>query len=189
MSTELAVLMLAPQRAAAAFALEQAAIEYGIASTLDKAHWLAQCAHESGGFRYTRELGGRDYFDKYDTGRLADRLGNTPEADGDGALYKGRGYIQTTGRDNYLRASRALFGDDRLLDEPELLEVPECAARSAAYYWTREGLTKYAEADDVWACSRGVNFGNPHSSGTPWGMEDRIHWVGRFKQAFEEMAA
>lgn len=47
------------------------------------------------------EYGGRKYFDKYDTGRLAEQLGNTPEADGDGYLYRGRGFVQITGFDNY----------------------------------------------------------------------------------------
>ena len=54
------------------------------------------------------ERGGNAYLSKYDTGRLAKALGNTPEADGDGILYKGRGYVQLTGRANYEKFSKLL---------------------------------------------------------------------------------
>ncbi len=77
-----------------------------------QAAFLAQVGHESGQLQYVRELGGDQYLSKYDTGTLAARLGNTPEADGDGQRYRGRGLIQITGHNNYLRCSLALFGDN-----------------------------------------------------------------------------
>lgn len=83
------------------------------------AAFTAQVGHESGRFRYARELSGDEYLSKYDTGPLAKRLGNTPEADGDGQKYLGRGLIQVTDRDNYYVCSKALFGDDRLGAENE----------------------------------------------------------------------
>lgn len=73
------------------------------------------------------ELGGRDYLAKYDTGRLAAALGNTPEADGDGILYAGRGKPQVTGRANYAKADDRLhvFGilkpGENLLTNPDLM--------------------------------------------------------------------
>lgn len=187
MSTELALLMVVPSASRFAKPIEDACIEFGIKTVLQKAHFMAQCAHESGGFRHLKELGGPKYLSKYDTGRLAEKLGNTPQADGDGAKYCGRGLIQLTGKSNYRRASLALFGDERLLVTPSMLEEPVLAARSAGYYWQREKLNRHADADDVWAVSRGVNLGNPFSKATPWGMDDRIHWTREFKRAFDDL--
>src|SRR5690242_10083322 len=62
------------------------------------AAFLAQIAHESGSLRYTREIYSGE---AYDVGKKAQSLGNTPEDDGDGERYKGRGLIQITGLTNY----------------------------------------------------------------------------------------
>lgn len=93
-----------------------------------RAYLLATAKHETADtMRPITEYGGRKYFDKYDTGRLAKALGNTPEADGDGYLYRGRGYVQITGRANYAKASRALGLD--LLGNPDLALQPTVAAQ------------------------------------------------------------
>ena len=98
--------------------------KFGIVTPARQAAFIAQVGHESGQLRFVRELGSDSYLAKYDTGKLAARLGNTPEADGDGQKYRGRGLIQVTGRANYEACSEALFGDSRLLNTPELLEHP-----------------------------------------------------------------
>jgi len=118
---------------------------YSITTPLRIAAFLAQVGHESGQLRYVRELGNDAYCAKYDTGRLAERLGNTPEADGDGQLYRGRGLIQVTGRANYQACSQALFGDGRLLEAPDALEQPLYAALSAGWFWHRAGLNDLAD--------------------------------------------
>ena len=123
------------------------------------AAFIAQIAHESGDLRYVRELGSDQYLSKYDTGTLAARLGNTPEADGDGQKYRGRGLIQITGRRNYLACSQALFGDDRLLRQPELLEQPQWASESAAWFWQSNGLNELADNDQFTAITRRINGG------------------------------
>jgi putative chitinase len=123
------------------------------------AAFLAQVGHESGQLQFVRELGGGAYLAKYDTGPLAERLGNTPEADGDGQLYRGRGLIQITGRKNYQVCSAALFGDQRLLVKPELLEQPEWAAESAAWFWWMRELNALADQGDFAGITRRINGG------------------------------
>ncbi len=68
-----------------------------------------------------------DYLEKYDTGRLAAILGNTPEADGDGVLYAGRGPVQITGLKNYLVATERLRALGILLPTESLVETPDLA--------------------------------------------------------------
>jgi len=123
------------------------------------AAFLAQIGHESGELHYVRELGSDQYLSKYDTGVLAARLGNTPEADGDGQKYRGRGLIQITGRRNYLACSQALFGDDRLLLQPQLLEQPPWACESAAWFWQSNGLNELADKGQFTTITRRINGG------------------------------
>ena len=131
------------------------------------AAFLAQIGHESGQLRYVRELGNNQYLSKYDTGTLALRLGNTPEADGDGQRYRGRGLIQITGRRNYRQCSVGLFGDERLLTLPELLEQPQWAAESAAWFWEQNGLNELADRDQFNTITRRINGGLN-------GLQDRL---------------
>jgi len=138
------------------------------------AAFLAQIGHESGELRYVRELGSDQYLSKYDTGGLAVRLGNSPEADGDGQLYRGRGLIQITGRRNYLACSQALFGDDRLLRQPQLLEQPQWAAESAAWFWQSNGLNELADKDQFTIITRRINGGLN-------GLENRLQLWARAK--------
>ncbi|RON17956.1 lysozyme [Pseudomonas brassicacearum] len=142
-----------------ASALNLAMDRFQINTRLRMAAFIAQVGHESGQFQYVKELGGDQYLSKYDTGTLAKRLGNTPEADGDGQKYRGRGLIQITGHDNYLACSKALFGDDRLLRTPELLEQAEWACKSAAWFWNSRNLNALADAGDFELITRRINGG------------------------------
>lgn len=131
------------------------AMESGKINTrLRQANFLAQIGHESGSLVYVKELGGPSYFAKYE-GRKD--LGNTQK--GDGAKFPGRGLIQVTGRANYAKASQALFGDDRLLNNPEILEQPEWAAKSAVWYWTTRNLNALADADRFTDITKAINGG------------------------------
>lgn len=137
------------------------------------AAFLAQIGHESGSLVYSKELGGASYFAKYD-GRKD--LGNTQP--GDGAKFAGRGLIQVTGRANYLAASKALFGDDRLLKNPELLEQPEWAAESAVWFWSSRNLNALADADRFTDLTKRINGGTN-------GLEDR---KTRYRQALKVLS-
>ena len=138
------------------------------------AAFLAQIGHESGELHYVRELGSDQYLSKYDTGVLAARLGNTPEADADGQKYRGRGLIQITGRRNYLACSQALFGDDRLLLQPQLLEQPQWACESAAWFWQSNGLNELADKGQFTTITRRINGGLN-------GLDDRLQLWARAK--------
>lgn len=149
--------------------------KYAIITRLRMAAFIAQIGHESGQLRYVRELGNNAYLAKYDTGRLAERLGNTPEPDGDGQRYRGRGLIQVTGRSNYEACSEALFGDSRLLNTPELLEQPVYAAMSAGWFWQRVGLNTLADKGDFLTITKRINGGTN-------GLDDR---KALYKRALE----
>jgi len=156
-------------------ALNVAMPRWEIDSPRRMAAFLAQVGHESGQLRYVKELGGERYLSRYDTGNLALRLGNTPQADGDGQLYCGRGLIQITGRNNYHACSMALFGDERLLDVPQLLEQPRWACESAAWFWHSRGLNPLADRGEFNRITRHINGGLN-------GLEDRLKLWARARE-------
>lgn len=137
--------------------LNDAMAHYQIIGVKRVAAFVAQVGHESGQLRYVRELGDDAYLSKYDTGRLASRLGNTPERDGDGQKYRGRGLIQITGRANYQACGRALGLD--LIEQPALLEQPQWAAQSAAWFWASRELNALADAGHFDAITQRINGG------------------------------
>jgi putative chitinase len=98
------------------------------------AYGLATAWHEAR-LKPIKELGSDAYLDKYDTGKLAEALGNTPEDDDDGILYAGRGLVQLTGRRNYRNAGGFLGLD--LLTNPDLALDPVNATRILV--WGMEG--------------------------------------------------
>lgn len=87
----------------------------------------------------------------------AGRLGNGPEASGDGWMYRGRGFLMRTGRSGYVRASAATGLD--LIAHPDLLQDYAAAAKDAADYWRTANINPLADADDVAGVTRAVNGG------------------------------
>jgi putative chitinase len=121
------------------------------------AAFLAQLGHESGRLFYVREIASGEAYE----GRKD--LGNTEP--GDGRRFRGRGLIQITGRRNYTLCGIALELD--LLNHPELLEKPEHAAMSAAWFWWNHKLNELADAGDFKKITRRINGGYN-------GLADRI---------------
>lgn len=134
-------------------ALNTAMNRYGIVGAARAAAFIAQIGHESGQLRYVREIWGPTAQQACYEGR-AD-LGNTLK--GDGSKYRGRGLIQITGRANYAACGEALGLD--LISQPELLEQPQYAAMSAAWFWSTRGLNTLADQKDFARITRRINGG------------------------------
>ncbi len=133
--------------------LNTAMSKYGIVNRLRIAAFIAQVGHESGQLRYVREIWGPTAQQSGYEGR-AD-LGNT--VPGDGAKYRGRGLIQITGRANYVACGEALGLD--LVSQPTLLEQPQYATMSAAWFWSTRGLNTLADEGEFVRITRRINGG------------------------------
>jgi predicted chitinase len=122
------------------------------------AQFLAQCAHETANFSSLKEFGGGLDFRKYDikfNPKKAKTLGNTQA--GDGSKYKGRGFIQLTGKGNYKRAGDALGLP--LVAQPDLLERPDVAAKVAVWYWNDRVVPKVTNFADTASATKPINGG------------------------------
>ena len=139
---------------------------YQINTPARVAAFLAQLAHESGGFRYVRELAsGRAYEGRKDLGNVYS---------GDGVRFKGRGLIQITGRSNYaaLEKDLPLLG---LLQNPHWLESDRWAVWSAGWFWNKKGLNALADDGLFKQITRKINGGYN-------GLEDRYRYFERAKR-------
>jgi putative chitinase len=160
--------------------LVKAMEEFEINTPLRIAAFLAQVAHESGNFRAVHENlnykaeGLQKIFHKYfpdeETANeyarqpekianrvYANRMGNGDEASGDGWRYCGRGLIQLTGKANYTACGEDLKED--LHENPEYLETPEGAARSAAWFWNSRDLNDLADEKNIKEITKKINGG------------------------------
>jgi putative chitinase len=155
--------------------LEAVFKHFEINTPLRQAHFLAQAAHETDGFRTLTEYASGDAYD------TRTDLGNTKAKDGDGRRNKGRGIFQTTGATNYRRvrdALRKLFGlkaPDSVAD-PTVLAQPKWAAWSAGIYWNDNKLNALADKDDGRAITKKINGGYN-------GLNDRLQYLQRAKEA------
>ena len=132
------------------------------------ANWIGQTSHETGSYRFLREIWGPTDAQRRYEGRRD--LGNTQP--GDGRRFMGRGLIQVTGRANY--TEMAMRSGLPLVEQPELLEQPDAAVLVSAIWWTRAKLNALVDAgreDDV---TRRINGGTN-------GLADRRARVARAK--------
>jgi putative chitinase len=172
-------------------ALESCLPDYDINTPQRVASFIAQCAHESGGFKILKENLNyrwqtlRSIFPKYfPTDEIAqryaslpnkaeaiankvysNRMGNGPEDSGDGFQFCGRGLIQLTGRTNY--EDFAMSIETPVEEMPEYLQTFEGAVQSACWFWETRGLNAYADKGDIKGMTKKINGGYI-------GLEDRI---------------
>jgi putative chitinase len=169
-------------------AFDQLLPDYEINTPKRIAAFIAQCAHESGGFRFLKEnLNYKaeslmktfpKYFSDRDTANAyakqpvkianrvyASRMGNGDEASGDGYRYCGRGLIQLTGKTNYDWFAASL--EISATEASEYLETFEGAAQSACWFWESNNLNVEADAGDIKKMTKKINGGYI-------GLDDRI---------------
>ncbi|MBM1198679.1 glycoside hydrolase family 19 protein [Pseudomonas fragi] len=133
--------------------LNTAMNRYQIIGTKRVAAFIAQIGHESGQLKHVKEIWGPTAAQAKYEGRKD--LGNT--ISGDGSKYRGRGLIQITGRANYMACGEGLGLD--LIRQPELLEKPQHACMSAAWFWATRGLNTLADAVQFDKITRRINGG------------------------------
>lgn len=172
-------------------AITQICPVYEIDTPKRLAAFIAQCAHESGNFKFLKEnlnykaASLRKVFPKYFTddaiandyanrpnkqeaiaSRIyANRMGNGDEASGDGFRYLGRGLIQLTGKNNYTIFAASI--DTPLEEIPEYLQTFEGAVQSACWFWEQNKLNQWADNGDILTLTKRINGGTI-------GLEDRI---------------
>ena len=162
--------------------------KFDISTPERQACFLGQCAHESGGFtalsenlnysaaslcrvwpkRFPTVTDGQNYErnpQKIANKVYANRMGNGDEESGEGFAYRGRGLIQLTGKSNYEACGEAIGVD--LVSNPDLVATPEYAALSAGWFWDKNHLNKFADANDMEGLTKKIN-GGTH------GIEDRV---------------
>jgi len=168
-------------------ALCEALPDYEIDTVERVAAFLAQTAHESGGYtaikenlnykaeslckvwpRYFNPSNATEYAHKPEriaNRAYANRMGNGPEESGDGWKFCGRGLIQLTGKDNYTKYAQSL---EITLDEAsEHLTTFEGCVQSAAWFWEANNLNQWADAGDMLTLTKRINGGT-------LGLEDRV---------------
>jgi putative chitinase len=108
----------------------------------------------------------------------ANRMGNGDFASGDGYKYRGRGLIQITGKNNYHQVSQDLFGNNVLLDNPDLLASDrEIAIKSACWFWQKHNLNDLADQENIIGITKTINGGLN-------GIEDRKHLLANIEKIF-----
>jgi len=182
--------------------IPEVASKFEINTPLRLAHFLAQCGHESGGFKLTKEnlnysakgLNGifKKYFptlesavpyerkpEKIANKVYGNRMGNGPESSGEGAKFCGRGYIQLTGKDNYTAFGKSI-GED-VCANPQVV-AEKYALLSAAWFFNKNGLHKMADGGSTDAVVTSIT---KRVNGGTIGLVDRIK---HFKEYYHLLA-
>jgi len=154
--------------------LDYAPTKLGLRLPHRAVHFGCQIAHESGGFRYDEEVWGPTPAQKrYD---LRKDLGNTPAADGDGFLYRGRTGLQATGKSNYQQfttwcRAQGFQNVPDFVENPDLINTDPWEGLFPIFYWSTRKLNRFADVNDIEMITRRINGGLN-------GFDDRIERYG-----------
>jgi putative chitinase len=172
---------------------------YAIDTPKRIAHFMAQVCHESNGFsikqeslRYTdparliavwpKRFASIEFAQEYVNNEsklgnyvYANRMGNGGPETNDGFTFRGRGPMQTTGKENYRRLSQKIFGDYRLLINPDLLLELQYGILAALIEWKEGGCNAMADNDQLQKITQRINGGLN-------GIEDRRRWLEKWKK-------
>jgi len=164
---------------------------WGITTVRQQAGFIGQCGHESGNFRvleenlnYAAERLMKIWPKRFPTIEVAkpyhrnprkiankvyaNRMGNRDEASDDGWRFRGSGWVQLTGHDNFYHFSKAM-GEDFVM-KPDLVRTPLYAAQSAGWFWSTHKCNALAEAGDWTALTKRINGGTI-------GLEERVKHI------------
>lgn len=151
---------------------------FGINTTARVVHFLSQCWHESGALRYVEEIAsGAQYEGRKD-------LGNTQP--GDGKKFKGRGFIQITGRATYQNYAKSGFCVGDLMSHPEWLAKSPGHTKASMWFWWKNNLNALADQDhgDGAIGEDVVKRITKHVNGGYNGLSQRCFFYRRFKKEF-----
>ena len=165
---------------------------FGIVTPAQQASWIGQCGHECGNFRIMEEnlnyraptllklfpqnpkrvwgftpesAAAYERQPQKIANRIyGNRMGNRDEASGDGFRFRGSGFLQLTGMNNFYHAGQALGVD--FIMQPELVRTPMYAAQTAGWFWQTHRLNQYADSGDILTMTKRINGGTI-------GLEDR----------------
>lgn len=141
--------------------------EFGVTTPLRASHFIAQVLHESGSLRYTEEIAsGKAYEWRQDLGNIYK---------GDGVKFKGRGYLQITGRANYQAYAKSKWCKGDLMSHPEWLANSPGNVKASLWFWWKNNISALADKDDVKAVTRKINGGLT-------GYSQRAYWTRMAKK-------
>jgi putative chitinase len=177
---------------------------FGITTPAQQASWIGQCGHECGNFRILEEnlnyraptllklfpkTPKRQWgftpeeaaaYEKQPV-RIANRIygnrmGNRDEASGDGFRFRGSGFLQLTGMNNFYHAGQQLGVD--FIMQPELVRTPQYAAMTAGWFWQTHRLNQYADSNDILTMTKRINGGTIGLEDRKKHIEHALHVLG-----------
>ena len=177
---------------------------FGIVTPAQQASWIGQCGHECGNFRIMEEnlnyraptllklfpqtpkrvwgftpesAAAYERQPQKIANRIyGNRMGNRDEASGDGFRFRGSGFLQLTGMNNFFHAGQALGVD--FIMQPELVRTPMYAAQTAGWFWQTHRLNQYADSGDILTMTKRINGGTIGLEDRKKHIEHALHVLG-----------